>query len=98
MSTVSARKTTSEVVSVVILLGFARPSSIPAGSHCFRLTNTGHREWLPNPRLFPTHGGFRKSDLRCSTLSGRSERASNLPLCLHQNPCPGLLPVRLYRK
>src|SRR4051794_31471459 len=32
----------------------------------------GHREWLPNPRLFPTQGGFRKRDLRCSTLSGRS--------------------------
>src|SRR4051794_3471554 len=35
---------------------------------------TGHREWLPNPRLFPTQGGFRKRDLRCSTLSGRSEK------------------------
>src|ERR1700735_2966459 len=32
------------------------------------------------------------------SLSGRSERASNLPTWLHQNPCPGLLPVLLYRR
>ena len=32
------------------------------------------------------------------SLSGRSERASYLPPCLHENPCPGLLPVLLYRR
>src|ERR1700733_11164120 len=31
------------------------------------------------------------------SLSGRSERASYLPPCLHKNPCPGLLPVLLCR-
>ena len=30
------------------------------------IVDTGHRAWLPNPRLFPTQGGFRKRDLRCS--------------------------------
>src|SRR5277367_217775 len=30
------------------------------------IVDTGHRAWLPNPRLFPTQGRFRKRDLRCS--------------------------------
>ena len=70
------------------LLGFARQSSIPSGSHCF-----DPRHWPPSglhtlgssyPRRFP------ERDLRCSTLSGRSERASYLPSVLARKTESGL--------
>src|SRR5437773_1631271 len=55
------------------------------------IVDTGHRAWFASALSYPRRFPEKRSAVL--SLSGRSERASNLPLCLHKNPSPGCFPV-----